>query len=152
VKQSSGITDVEGKGLGTDEGSPFPCLMCTPYIYIYTYTRWFKYDRDYMCVNKSQFVQVIFEPPCIYIPPPPQLATGLSRPLEIRRFRLRKCARHIPCYIVHKTRPTEGHGTINFLPALSRIYIMTRVQRLSKIYETPQDSTRQKGCMKPIPY
>jgi hypothetical protein len=29
------------------------------------YTRWFKYDRDYLCVNKSQFVPVIFEPPCI---------------------------------------------------------------------------------------
>jgi hypothetical protein len=28
-------------------------------------TRWFKYDWDYLCVNKSQFVQVIFEPPCI---------------------------------------------------------------------------------------
>ena len=28
------------------------------------YTRWFKYDRDWLCVNKSQFVLVIFEPPC----------------------------------------------------------------------------------------
>jgi hypothetical protein len=28
-------------------------------------TRWLKYDRDYLCVNKSQFVPVIFEPPCI---------------------------------------------------------------------------------------
>ena len=28
------------------------------------YTRWFKYDRDYLCVNKSQFVPVILEPPC----------------------------------------------------------------------------------------
>jgi hypothetical protein len=27
--------------------------------------RWFKYDRDDLCVNKSQFVPVIFEPPCI---------------------------------------------------------------------------------------
>jgi hypothetical protein len=27
-------------------------------------TRWFKYDQDYLCVNKSQFVPVIFEPPC----------------------------------------------------------------------------------------
>jgi hypothetical protein len=26
--------------------------------------RWF-YDRDWLCVNKSQFVPVIFEPPCI---------------------------------------------------------------------------------------
>ena len=30
-------------------------------------TRWFKYDRDYLCVKKSQFVPVIFEPPCIYL-------------------------------------------------------------------------------------
>ena len=29
-------------------------------------TRWFKYDRDDLCVNKSQFVPVIFEPPCIW--------------------------------------------------------------------------------------
>jgi hypothetical protein len=29
------------------------------------YTRWFKYDRDDLCINKSQFVPVIFEPPCI---------------------------------------------------------------------------------------
>jgi hypothetical protein len=28
-------------------------------------TRWFKYDRDDLCVNKSQFVPVIFESPCI---------------------------------------------------------------------------------------
>ena len=31
-----------------------------------TSTRWFKYDRDRWCVNKSQFVPVIFEPPCMY--------------------------------------------------------------------------------------
>ena len=31
-------------------------------------TRWFKYDRDCLCVNKSQFVPVIFEPPCISAP------------------------------------------------------------------------------------
>jgi hypothetical protein len=31
------------------------------------YTRWFKYDQDDLCVNKSQFVPVIFEPPCIMI-------------------------------------------------------------------------------------
>jgi hypothetical protein len=37
------------------------------YIYIYTHTRWFKYDWDYLCVNKSQFVPVIFEAPCIYV-------------------------------------------------------------------------------------
>jgi hypothetical protein len=30
-------------------------------------TRWFKYDRDWLCVNKSQFVPVIFEPPCIIL-------------------------------------------------------------------------------------
>jgi hypothetical protein len=26
--------------------------------------RWFKYERDELCVNKLQFVPVIFEPPC----------------------------------------------------------------------------------------
>ena len=33
-------------------------------------TRWFKYDRDDLCVNKSQFVPVIFEPPCMFESPP----------------------------------------------------------------------------------
>jgi hypothetical protein len=28
-------------------------------------TRWFRYDRDDLCVNKSQFVLVILEPPYI---------------------------------------------------------------------------------------
>ena len=28
-------------------------------------TRWFKYDRDYLCVNKPVTVPVIYEPPCI---------------------------------------------------------------------------------------
>jgi hypothetical protein len=37
--------------------------ICT-YVCTDKYTRWFKYDRDYLCVNKSQFVPVIFEPPC----------------------------------------------------------------------------------------
>jgi hypothetical protein len=30
-------------------------------------TRWFKYDRDDLCVNKSQFVPVIFEQPCTIV-------------------------------------------------------------------------------------
>jgi hypothetical protein len=32
-----------------------------------SHTRWFKYDRDNLCVNKPQFVLVIFEPPCILL-------------------------------------------------------------------------------------
>jgi hypothetical protein len=34
-------------------------------LYFSPNTRWFKYDRDDLCVNKSQFVPVIFELPCI---------------------------------------------------------------------------------------
>ena len=41
------------------------CTVCWLYG-----TRWFKYDQDDLCVNKSQFVPVIFEPPCINIPKP----------------------------------------------------------------------------------
>ena len=29
-------------------------------------TRWFKYDRDYLCVNKPVTVPVIFEPSCTF--------------------------------------------------------------------------------------
>jgi hypothetical protein len=35
------------------------------YKYFIVITRWFKYDRDYLCANKSQFVPVILEPPRI---------------------------------------------------------------------------------------
>ena len=40
-------------------------VLSLPHVRLYT--RWFKYDRNWLCVNKSQFVPVIFEPPCIYI-------------------------------------------------------------------------------------
>jgi hypothetical protein len=40
-------------------------------------TRWFKYDRDYLCVNKSHFVPVIFEPLCILILYKPRFDTFL---------------------------------------------------------------------------
>jgi hypothetical protein len=36
--------------------SVYLCMICHC-------TRWFKYDLDWLCVNKSQFVPVIFEPP-----------------------------------------------------------------------------------------
>jgi hypothetical protein len=35
----------------------------------YVYTRWFKYDRDWFSLNQTESVPVIFEPPCIYLPP-----------------------------------------------------------------------------------
>jgi hypothetical protein len=41
------------------------CLPTKLINYEVVSTRWFKYDRDYLCVNESQFVPVIFEPPCI---------------------------------------------------------------------------------------
>ena len=36
-------------------------------MHMYVCTRWFKYDWDCLCVNKSQFVPVIFKPPCMYV-------------------------------------------------------------------------------------
>ena len=30
------------------------------------YTRWYKYDQDYLCINKPVTVPVIFEPPSTY--------------------------------------------------------------------------------------
>jgi hypothetical protein len=46
------------------------------------YTRWFKYDQDYLCVNKSQFVPVIFEPPCTYT------RTSHTQPMFTARYEL----------------------------------------------------------------
>jgi hypothetical protein len=40
-------------------------MSTSAFVYVMHCTRWFKYDRDYLCVNESQFVPVIFEPPCI---------------------------------------------------------------------------------------
>jgi hypothetical protein len=39
--------------------------LCVFRSVVVSHTRWLKYDRDYLCVKKSQFVPVIFEPPCI---------------------------------------------------------------------------------------
>jgi len=36
------------------------------YIFYIEYTRCFKYDWDYLCVNLATSVPVIFEPPCIF--------------------------------------------------------------------------------------
>jgi hypothetical protein len=41
-------------------------------------TRSFKYDRDYLCVKKSQFVPVIFEPPCTRSKMRPELTRQIS--------------------------------------------------------------------------
>jgi hypothetical protein len=46
-----------GGGGGEEGGEEEEENKCT----LYGNTRWFKYDRDYLCVNKSQFVPVIFE-------------------------------------------------------------------------------------------
>jgi hypothetical protein len=40
-------------------------VYCHTTDFVFYITRWFKYDQDYLYVNKSQFVPVIFEPPCI---------------------------------------------------------------------------------------
>jgi hypothetical protein len=39
-------------------------LVCRKCHAVMLTTRWFKYDLDDLCANKSQFVPVIFEPPC----------------------------------------------------------------------------------------
>ena len=56
----------------TEQESSMFCLNVSVYGVIsqatmWLFTRWFKYDRDWLCINKSQFVPVIFEPPCTNI-------------------------------------------------------------------------------------
>jgi hypothetical protein len=53
---------------------------------VFENTRWFKYDRDYLCVNKSQFVPVIFEPPC---------TLGETRQLWVRSH-IKTCKQNTP--------------------------------------------------------
>jgi hypothetical protein len=70
-------------------------------------TRWFKYDRDYLCVNKSQFVPVIFEPPC-----------------NITNYKPSPCATHTP-----NTHPSMPWGIIDGL--LSMRTVLNRHSNLS---------------------
>jgi hypothetical protein len=51
------------------------------------HTRWFKYDRDYLCVNKSQFVPVIFEPPCMIKKQAEKILKYKDLTIEIQRMR-----------------------------------------------------------------
>jgi hypothetical protein len=59
--------------LGCTSGDRFTRLFainssyCCLFTFLLACTRWFKYDWDDLCVNKSQFVLVIFELPCIYV-------------------------------------------------------------------------------------
>jgi len=41
-------------------------ILFMPMDWLIDCTRWFKYDRDWLCVNKPQSVPVILEPPCTY--------------------------------------------------------------------------------------
>ena len=40
------------------------CGLCQHHSYCFGYTRWFKYDQYFLCVNCKQSVPVIFETPC----------------------------------------------------------------------------------------
>ena len=48
-----------------EEAYQIHCCQCRIHRIYGLHTRWFKYDRDYLCVNKPVTVPVIFEPPCI---------------------------------------------------------------------------------------
>jgi hypothetical protein len=78
------------------------CSSQLSFCFILTeYTRWFKYDRDDLCVNKSQFVPVIFEPPCIFIVlQQPMLGTG-THSIQISRS-------HTVRHIYNRRGTSEG--------------------------------------------
>jgi hypothetical protein len=65
-------------------------------------TRWFKYDRDCLCENKSQFVPVIFEPPC-------NCFSGFVFSLVLKYEHINRCLRlhtslgHILSHFPHST-------------------------------------------------
>jgi hypothetical protein len=68
MKFDIGLVTVEGYKINliSVPSDPVKALFACIRLNLVTYyTRWFKYDRDCLCVNKSQFVPVIFEPPCI---------------------------------------------------------------------------------------
>jgi hypothetical protein len=72
-------------------------------------TRWFKYDRDWLCVNKSQFVPVIFEPPCIKSVSDAAVCKSDYRPSETGpRIRLQQVA-YLSKKIMFKLDYKTGH-------------------------------------------
>ena len=48
------------------KGRPYISMVTATANDVRSHTMWFKYDRDYLCVNKPVTVPVIFEPPCVY--------------------------------------------------------------------------------------
>jgi hypothetical protein len=70
---------------------------------IFGHTRWFKYDRDYLCVNKSQFVPVIFEPPCTLTYNFPCLCVGNFTWNLFRHF----IQTLLPIHVCERERETE---------------------------------------------
>ena len=77
-------------------------------------TRWFKYDRDYLCVNKSQFVPVIFEPPCI--------SSGQDAWLTRMQIRFRRTASCLICSAV--TSVLAFHTLVSFLLEMSPLKVI----------------------------
>ena len=75
-------------------------------------TRWFKYDRDYLCVNKSQFVPVIFEPPCI--------CTGVSEKLDATFVRVD--TDDVSRFLLNNDQPERRH-----IPSDSKLHSKGRV-------------------------
>ena len=93
------LSCVQGDMPGYPLNWGFSCVPEPVWTFWRRCTRWFKYDRDWLCVNKSQFVPVIFEPPCtlffpeiepLFLGPPTRglvtIPTGLFRfPYNIRK-------------------------------------------------------------------
>jgi hypothetical protein len=68
--------------------------------------RWFKYDRDRLCVNKSQFVPVIFEPPCTN-----RMVTSslpYSDPQEEKSMFLRTASIYVQDYTVSRLKSLQA--------------------------------------------
>jgi hypothetical protein len=67
--------------------------------FTFSCTRWFKYDRDYLYVNKSQFVPVIFEPTCIKVLTLKFVEEALQGTISFKANLIGLCKKDV-CFIV----------------------------------------------------
>jgi hypothetical protein len=108
----------------------------------YLCSRWFKYDWDWLCVNKSQFVPVIFEPPCtmrVLLAPSRVSAQTNTITRTHRMIHDSTPQRH---NLISDIIPNPKCHTNTYTILQSRIY--PRVKWMSKKYEYAKENLHKK--------
>ena len=91
-------------------------------------TRWFKYDRDYLCVNLATSVPVMFEPTCIFI----VISVAVKRTDFIKELEVHNDLIFFPSLCWHLSQENYRLFVLNsFSSALTRDLFCTVLSLLS---------------------